>query len=221
MAIQAAYKASILLTATLGLGACGIVSRTADAILPDINSADFANSNFAATDGNGLVNLELVGVKERRINAAQAVGFAYKGGTDSEGDLRVVAGLNNVDDLAPPTFTGTATFSGRAYAIYANANTALERNAFTELEAPITVTANLGTGAISGETTETTIGKLQYRFAGQVNSSGNISAIGDFSQGNVDIDTTMTGKLSDREAVAVFHGAGTSVAVAGGIYATR
>lgn len=209
------------LSLMLGLSACGAVSRTADSIFPDLNDAKFADAGFSRTDGNGLVDLNLVSVTERRINDARDVGFAYKGGLDSEGDLRVVAGLNNEEDVAAPSFNGTATFTGRAYAIYANANAALERNALEEQEAPITIRANLGTGDITGQTRETTIGQLDYSFDGRVSQSGTIRATGQFVDGTVNISTDMTGRLSNSEAVAVFEGAGTSVAVAGGFYATR
>lgn len=212
---------SALIGAALTLSGCGAVSRAADNIFPDLNDSEFADAGFSRTDGNGMIDLNLVSVTERRINAAKEVGFAYKGGLDSEGDLRVVSGLNNEEDVERPTFNGTATFTGRAYAIYANANAALERNALEEQEAPITIRANLGTGDITGQTRETTVGQLIYRFDGRVSQSGTIRATGQFEDGTVEIDTTLTGRLSNSEAVAVFQGAGRSVAVAGGIYATR
>lgn len=211
---------SAMLVSAFALAGCGAVRNTADAILPDLNGAEFAESAFADTASDGTVARQLAGITEKRVNPAQDVGYAYKGGVNSEGDLVTLAGLNNEDDLARPTFSGTATFSGRARAIFANANTVLERNAFEELTAPFTMRANLSTGEFSGATRDTTNSTMEYTFDGRI-SNGRLVGTGEFTDGNVEIDTDLRGRISNREAVAVFRGDGRSIAVAGGLYATR
>jgi len=139
---------------------------------------------------------------------------------DNEGDLVVLAGLNNEDDVNRPTFGGTATFKGRANAVFANANTVLERNAFEELTARVTITANLNSGTFSGQTQDTTNSTLDYSFDGRI-SNGRLVGEGTVANGRLELDTDLRGRISNREAVAVFRGEGRSISVAGGIYATR
>ncbi|MEM9580734.1 MAG: hypothetical protein AAF891_08605 [Pseudomonadota bacterium] len=210
----------VAIAAITSLSGCSFVRNTVDAVTPDLQRAEFSRSSFASTDLDGYVVRQLADITQLRVRDEVGIGYAYKGGLDTNGDYNTLVGINNVDRLTPPTFQGAADFTGEARAVYANVNRLFASSSVQELASPITIRANLDTGFFEGATQDTTNSTLDLRVSGTI-QNGTMTGTGQFQNRTVEIDTVVNGNIGQNKAVAIFHGAGTAVSVAGGIYVTR
>lgn len=163
------------------------------------------------------------------------VGYAYKSGVTSDGTALAIAGLVGADNIAPPTGSGTAVFTGstQAVAIYDDAFGSLLNTVRTagfvrddgfrraHRSAPVTIQANLDDGTFQGENGDASGGKFTHRFSGTF-TDGRITGSGKINTGQlVSLDSRLEGRIGDDKAVLVFEASSTLSAVAGGMALTR
>jgi hypothetical protein len=217
-------RIALLTCLALSLSACG--SKTPDVITVASNIRTTGDDDFVVWD-------TLFEEQNTQHLDTDDVGYALKSGVDANGTAIAFVGMFNEDDIAPPTGSGIATYTGTSNAVSIRTPSLIEvvataglidRNFIRdERVAPVTIQANLDDGTFVGENGPTSgADKFTHRFNGRF-QNGRMTGEGLINTGTLSsFGTKLEGRIGDDKTTLVFKATRTDQsAIAGGMNLER